>query len=303
MRLLDLLPLERIVVPLEAPTIRAGTRALAQVLIDGGAVTAPRRLEQLLEDAWPEDIAAVGSEVMLPHFRTDAVRRIGVALGIARQPICREEDPKRCARIIVLIVSPPSQAATYLQVLSAFARLLSQPDVVRLLLTATDPEAVRRVDAMASVELPGRIQVRDVMTAPVLSVTPETPIAEAARLMASRDIRALPVVDDAGGVVGLVGDQALLRHLIPAFLQRESGEFALTAKAIAAAERNEAVAIPVRDVMERSVLCLSEDQTLADVANLMGNKERDRYPVVRDGILVGFLTRADVLRRLFTLIL
>lgn len=302
MRLLELLPTERIVVPLEAPTIRAGTHVLAQVLIDSGAVAAPQRFEQLLEDAWPEDIAAVGSDVMLPHFRTDAVRRIAVALGIARQPICREEDPNRCARIIVLIVSPPSQAATYLQVLSAFARLLSQPEVVRALLSASDPAAVRRVEAMTSVELPGRIQVRDIMTTAVLSVTPETPVSEAARLMVDRDIRALPVVDASGGVVGLVGDQALLRHLIPAFLQRESGEFTLTVKAIAAAERGKAVAIPVRDVMERSVLCLSDDQTLAEVANLMVNKERDRYPVVRDGVLVGFLTRADVLRRLFTLL-
>jgi len=302
-RLLDLLPPERIVVPLEAQTIRAGTRALAQVLIASGAVAAPARFERILKDAWPEDIAAVGAEVMMPHFRTDAVRRIAVALGVAREPLCREQDPSRCARIIVLIVSPQSQAAAYLQVLSAFARLLSQPEVVDALLSAADSEAVRRVDALASIELPGRIQVRDIMTTAVLSVTPETSLIEAARLMVTHDIRALPVVDKAGGVVGLVGDQALLRHLIPGFLQRESGELALTAKAIAAAERGEPIAMPVRDVMERSVLCLSEDQTLAEVANLMVNKERDRYPVVRDGILVGFLTRADVLRRLFTLLL
>jgi len=50
--------------------------------------------------------------------------------------------------------------------------------------------------------------------------------------------------------------------------------------------------------MSRSVLCLSEDQTLTDVANLMNNKDVDRFPVVREGIVVGFLTRADLIRRL-----
>jgi CBS domain-containing protein len=57
-------------------------------------------------------------------------------------------------------------------------------------------------------------------------------------------------------------------------------------------------ALPVKDVMARAVLCLSEEQTLADVANLMNNKDVDRFPVVREGVVVGFLTRADLIRRL-----
>jgi CBS domain-containing protein len=53
--------------------------------------------------------------------------------------------------------------------------------------------------------------------------------------------------------------------------------------------------------MARSVLCLNEDQTLADVAGLMQTKDVDRFPVVREGIVVGFLTRADLVRRLIAL--
>jgi CBS domain-containing protein len=56
--------------------------------------------------------------------------------------------------------------------------------------------------------------------------------------------------------------------------------------------------MPVREAMARSVLCLAEDQTLGDVANLMSTKDLDRFPVVREGVVVGFLTRADVIRRL-----
>jgi CBS domain-containing protein len=50
--------------------------------------------------------------------------------------------------------------------------------------------------------------------------------------------------------------------------------------------------------MSRTVLCLSEDQTLTEVANLLNNKDVDRFPVVREGRVVGFLTRADLVRRL-----
>jgi CBS domain-containing protein len=50
--------------------------------------------------------------------------------------------------------------------------------------------------------------------------------------------------------------------------------------------------------MDRSVLCLAEDQSVADVAALMLSREVDRFPVTRDGALVGFLTRGDIVRKL-----
>jgi CBS domain-containing protein len=54
----------------------------------------------------------------------------------------------------------------------------------------------------------------------------------------------------------------------------------------------------VRDVMTRQVLCVSPDEPLAEVASLMTNKDVERVPVVRDGLLVGFLTRGDIVRKL-----
>ena len=56
--------------------------------------------------------------------------------------------------------------------------------------------------------------------------------------------------------------------------------------------------VAVREVMDRSVLCLADDQTIADAAALMLSKEVDRFPVTRDGALVGFVTRGDIVRKL-----
>jgi len=50
--------------------------------------------------------------------------------------------------------------------------------------------------------------------------------------------------------------------------------------------------------MTRAVLCVSEDQTLVDVASLMVNRDVEQLPVVREGELVGFVTREAVLRAL-----
>ena len=56
--------------------------------------------------------------------------------------------------------------------------------------------------------------------------------------------------------------------------------------------------LTVRDVMSRQVMCVAPEQPIAEVASLMSNKDVDRVPVVREGQLVGFLTRGDIVRKL-----
>src|SRR3989454_12191967 len=83
------------------------------------------------------------------------------------------------------------------------------------------------------------------------------------------------------------------------FVQRtKTGEFHAPTRSQLQRGSADPQLIPAKEAMARSVLCLAEDQTLADVANLMSSKDVDRFPVVRQGVVVGFLTRADVVRRL-----
>jgi CBS domain-containing protein len=187
----------------------------------------------------------------------------------------------------------------YLQVVGAFARTLSDPDTVQALLGAQTPEQVVQLGALEAVELPSQLTVRDIMTADPVTVGPEQALGDVARLMVERDIRALPVVDDSGSLIGMVTHRELLRYLLPGYLQRtKSGEFRAPTRSEIQRGAADPRLIPVKEAMARTVLCLSEDQTLADVATLMNSKDVDRFPVVQEGVVVGFLTRADVIRRL-----
>ncbi|MGE0716933.1 MAG: CBS domain-containing protein, partial [Alphaproteobacteria bacterium] len=56
------------------------------------------------------------------------------------------------------------------------------------------------------------MKARDVMTAPVVTVGPDTSVTEIARLLVERGISAVPVVDDAGRPVGIVSEGDLLRR-------------------------------------------------------------------------------------------
>lgn len=301
MKLQDVVDLQHVVVPLTAQTVRDATERLAERLIASGVVPEAKRLLAVIRNAWPEDMVTVGEHAFLPHFRTEAARKLATAVGVSPTPVRWDKAPDRSARIVILIIAPPRETPTYLQVVGAFARLLSDPGTVLSMLAAKTPEQLVQVGALQDVELPSHLAVRDLMTPHVLSVRPEQRLGEVARLMMDRDVRALPVVDDNGSLVGMVTHRELLKYLIPDFLQKTtSGKFrALPASFVAGAHSSvDPRGLAVKDVMSRAVLCVSEDQTLSDVANLMNNKDVDRFPVVREGVVVGFLTRADLIRRL-----
>ena len=299
MKLRDVLTADHVLVPLRAATVQEATERLAERLVASGAVADPQRLNAVIRHTWPEDMVSVGEHAFLPHFRTEAVRQLVTAVGISPTPIRWEKDPHRTARVVIFIVAPIRDAALYLQVVGAFARTLADPETVLGLLAARTPEQVVALAALGAVELPSQLTVRDVMTPHAITVGAERTLGDVARLMVEQDIRALPVVDDAGSLIGMVTHRELLRFLIPDFVQRtKSGEFRAPTRSQLLRGSADPQLIPVKEAMARSVLCLAEDQTLADVANLMSSKDVDRFPVVREGLVVGFLTRADVVRRL-----
>lgn len=135
------------------------------------------------------------------------------------------------------------------------------------------------------------MRVRDVMTRDVVSTSPEGTLGEVADTMVRERLRAIPVIDEDGHVLGLITD----RHVMGHFLPHLDGPDVAGDPAALAAPIGE---VPVREMMERSVMCVKEDESVRDVARLMLDKEIERLPVVHEGILVGFLTRGDIIRRL-----
>ena len=301
MKLRDVLIPAHVAVPLHARTVREATHRLAEQLIQAGAVGDPEKLLAVIDEAWPEDMVSVGEHAFLPHFRTDATPQLVAALGIAPKPIAWEKDPNRTARVVILVIAPPKEAASYLQLVGALARALSDHETVERLLGARTPADVVAVAGLDAVELTGDLTVRDVMTEHVVTIDPERTLGEAAHLMLERDIRALPVVNEGGSLVGIVTHKELLKFLLPDYVQRaKTGAFRAPTRNQILQGTTDPKQILVREVMARTVLCVSHDQRLSDVANLMNNKDVDRFPVVREGTVVGFLTRADMIRRLLT---
>lgn len=144
------------------------------------------------------------------------------------------------------------------------------------------------------------MQVRDVMTTKVITVRPETPVGEIARLLVENRISGVPVVDDEGRVLGVVSEGDLIRRLEDADDgRRRSWWLELLASPERRAEDYvKAHGRLARDIMTEDVAVIDEQATLAEAARLLEERHIKRLPVVRDGKLVGLVARADLLRAL-----
>jgi CBS domain-containing protein len=287
-RLTEILRPEHVVAPLPAASVYEAVMHLAQTLVGTGDVADPVALKRKFSESRVRDLIHVGDRVLLPHLRTDAVDSLQVALGIAPRPLPESaDDVGAAAQIVVLVLAPLSAADLYLQTVAALARVLRQDSVVDRLVAARSPAEVMAIPEIREIIIEPRLRVRDVMTQRVFRTTPDSPVQEVLDLIAEHRLRAIPVVGADRQVLGMVTDRDLLRHFLPG-VQRPAD-----ASAAAWSETR------VRDVMSRSVICVSEDQALAEVTSMLVSKDIERLPVVHEGQLTGFLTRGDILRKVF----
>jgi CBS domain-containing protein len=287
-RLTEILRPEHVVAPLPAASVYDAVMHLAQTLVSTGDVPHPDRMQRMFSESRVRDLIHVGNRVLLPHLRTDAVESLQVALGIASGPLPESPDHVGAvAQIVVLVLAPLSAADLYLQTVAALARVLRDDGVVDRLVAARSPAEVLAIPEIREITIEPRLRVRDVMTQRVYRTSPDAPVQEVLDLIAEHRLRAVPVVGADRQVLGMVTDRDLLRHFLPE-VQRPA-----EARAAAWAE------VRVRDVMSRSVICVSEEQALAEVTSMLVSKDIERLPVVHEGQLTGFLTRGDILRKVF----
>jgi CBS domain-containing protein/mannitol/fructose-specific phosphotransferase system IIA component (Ntr-type) len=291
MDLLELLQPEHVVVPLEAPDLRAAISTLVDRLEQAGAVEPSDALRERIAAQPLREAVAVTETAVLPHYRSEHVDALVVGLGVSPEPLpCHERGCGLAPRIVAVILAPREAATLYLQTASTLARLFREPGVTDALLAQPDAEALRALPQLQDVRIQPSLTVRDVMTHRIHAVEPDATVRRALDLMLRRRLNAVPVVGEKGEVVGLVSESDIMRALLPKIPRTGDDE---------PETDHEPGDQPVRDIMARSVLCVSDDLGISEVASMMINKDVEQIPVVHEGAITGMVSRADIIRKLF----
>lgn len=143
------------------------------------------------------------------------------------------------------------------------------------------------------------MKAHEVMTRGVVTVTPSTAVREVAALLAEKSISGIPVVADDGHVVGIISESDLLhRAEIGTEKPRKSWLRAFADPDRLAREFAKTHGMLVDDIMSRHIVSVAEDTELQDVVNLLEKHNLKRLPVIKEGRLVGLITRGDIVRAL-----
>jgi CBS domain-containing protein len=143
----------------------------------------------------------------------------------------------------------------------------------------------------------------DVMVRDVVTVHPDTDVADAIKLLAEHDVSALPVVDDAGNLVGMLSEADLIHRVeIGTEKRRTWWQEALTGASTLAADFAKSHGKKVGEVMAAGVVSVSEDTPLSEIAALLERKRIKRVPVVKDGKLVGIVSRSNLIQALASVV-
>ncbi len=123
------------------------------------------------------------------------------------------------------------------------------------------------------------IEVKDYMSASLVTFTPDMDVMNAIDVLVKNRISGAPVVDDRGNLIGLLSEKDCMKVAIQAGYYEQLGG-------------------RVEDYMTKQVVTVEAESSVLEVAKLFMEKGPRRYPVVEDNRLVGQISRRDVLRSL-----
>lgn len=146
------------------------------------------------------------------------------------------------------------------------------------------------------------MRAHQIMTWPVITVSPETTIVDAANLMLRRHISGLPVVDSNGEVVGVVSEGDFIRRS-EIGTERKRGRWLsfILGPGKSATDFVQEHGRRVAEVMTRDPLTITADTAMPEIVEMMEKNNVKRLPVLADGKLVGIVTRANLLQAVASL--
>jgi len=140
---------------------------------------------------------------------------------------------------------------------------------------------------------------KDVMTTQVVTVLPDINVREAARILLSNRISAVPVVDSEGHIIGMLSEGDLMRRPESRTERHASWWLELLEGTEERARTYlKSHGLTARDVMTREVVTVAENTPLEEIATLLERNRIKRVPVLRGGKLVGIVSRANLLHGL-----
>lgn len=142
------------------------------------------------------------------------------------------------------------------------------------------------------------MKAKDIMTSRVVTVNPDTKVIEIAKLLLERNISAVPVINDNGAIVGIVSEGDLIHREEIGTAEKKRSRWLrmFTGSPELAMDYLKSHGHNAQDVMTPDVVSVDEDAELTDIAEILEMRHIKRVPVLRNGKLIGIVSRANFIQ-------
>lgn len=288
MRVSEILAREGVAVPLEADGFEEAVGTLLQRLEAAGRIPTPqgRILAGEVFTRTQGDLIRVNEAVVLLAVQAPGLECMVGALGVSRSFLdVGEWGGGGRAQALLLLLSPRRLTSLKLQALPSLARFFREKENTSRLVAASGPADVLGFREFMELEVREEPVAADALIPTRFRVYPNVSVEEVVGVMVRHGLRAVAVVGEKLEFLGLITAMDVLRHLLTVRMAGPEGSAPATSST-------------ARDLMNRSVMGISEEQALVEAVSLMVNKGISQLPVVREGEFVGFLTVDSALQAL-----
>lgn len=227
-----------------------------------------------------------------PHVRYPYLKDLNIVIGVLAKPVLLQPTDKQPTQIVICSLISTDTSVIYLKILSAFSRyFLSSPDAAKKLAATGSPKAFIEYLQKLRLEVKHTLSAEDVMQRDIKTVRPDEPISHALDIMAAEKAAELPVVNDAGELVGLISTEMIIRRAIPDYIMRlENLNFLSQFEPFETVLKEETNTL-IRDVMKRDLNNTVSPQTplIQFTMRLLKEKENVLF-VKQDAKLVGIIS-------------
>ncbi|MGB5300320.1 MAG: CBS domain-containing protein [Thiogranum sp.] len=246
--------------------------------------------------------------VAVVHVRINGLQGLRMALATSREgQVCcpdREdylyaETGSVPANLIVLMLAPADDPASYLRAIAALTAICRRENFVESLSTLDNPELVWKSIEATGVALPEYVAARDIMRSDFARLRDTDGLYAAIDLFCREGVNELPVVDADGDLVGIVSEEELIRLCLPEYITwMEDLSPILNFEPFAEILRREAH-MPVMEIMVFADRYATVDEATPaiQVAKVMMRRDVRQVLVVRDKKLMGIISIQDFIQK------
>ena len=301
MKLYSLLTEDQIRLNMDSANLEEAIRELLRPQEEHLNPVGPERVLEVLLERERNLSTSIVEGISVPHARIDGLRDFILLIGASPKGIPSGNGKANNTHLIFVILTPLTKNTLMLQTLAAVARLVSSPLTRQALLNVKSPSRVLKIIEESGVDVKKTLCANDIMTIPGSTVKLDTPLTEAMELLADSPGESIPVIGDAGELLGELQTTAIIALGLPKYMDLMENPAPLGNIEPFEQFFQKERFLKAGDLLSKDPMRVEPDTPVVQIAHRMISESRQRAYVVKDNKLIGSIYRKDIVTRVLML--